>query len=62
MKMVGGSSTILAASFRPSIFVRSRESSFRITFLDQTISLRSNMATDGRARLSVSACPGESNG
>jgi hypothetical protein len=40
----------------------SRESSFRITFLDQTISLRSNTATDGRARLSVSACPGESNG
>ena len=47
----------------PTLYLRtSRESSFRITFLDQTISLRSNMATDGRARLSVSACPGESNG
>jgi hypothetical protein len=47
----------------PSLHLRvSRESSLRITFLDQTISLRSDTAIDGRARLSVSACPGENNG
>ena len=47
----------------PTLDLRaSRESSFRIAFLDQTISLRSDTAIDGRTRLSVSACPGESNG
>ena len=47
----------------PSLDLRvSRESSFRITFLDQTISLRNDTAIDGRARLSVSTCPGENNG
>jgi len=47
----------------PSLHLRvSRESSLRITFLDQTISLRSDTAIDGRAHLSVSACPGENNG
>jgi len=47
----------------PSLDLRaSRESSLRITFLDQTISLRSDTAIDGRASLSVSACPGENNG
>ena len=47
----------------PTLHLRvSRESSLDITFLDQTISLRSDTATDGRARLSVSACPGENNG
>jgi hypothetical protein len=40
----------------------SRESSLRIAFLNQTISLRSDTAIDGRARLSVSACPRESHG
>jgi hypothetical protein len=40
----------------------SRESSLRITFLDQTISLQSDTALDGRLRLSVSACPGENHG
>ncbi|HSF57857.1 MAG TPA: DUF1850 domain-containing protein [Candidatus Binatia bacterium] len=40
----------------------SHESSLRITFLDQTISLRSDTAIDGRARLSVSACPKASHG
>jgi hypothetical protein len=40
----------------------SRESSLRITFLDQTISLRNDTAIDGRARLSVSACPKASHG
>jgi hypothetical protein len=38
------------------------ESSLRITFLDQTISLRNDTAIDGRARLSVSACPKASHG
>jgi len=47
----------------PTLDLRaSRESSLRITFLDQTISLRSDTAIDGRASLSVSACPGENNG
>jgi hypothetical protein len=47
----------------PSLHLRvSRESSLRLTFLDQTISLRSDTAIDGRAHLSVSACPGENNG
>jgi len=47
----------------PTLDLRvSREASIRITFLDQTISLRSDTAMDGRARLSVSACPRESNG
>jgi hypothetical protein len=40
----------------------SRESSLRIAFLDQTISLRSDTAIDGRLRLSVNACPGANNG
>jgi hypothetical protein len=40
----------------------SRDSSFRITFLRQTISLRSDTAIVGRARLSVSACPRENHG
>jgi hypothetical protein len=40
----------------------SRESSLRIAFLDQTISLRNDTALDGRLRLSVSACPGENHG
>src|SRR5882724_1432618 len=43
----------------PTLDLRvSREASLRITFLDQTISLRSDTAIDGRARLSVRACPG----
>ena len=47
----------------PTLDLRaSRESSLRITFLDQTISLRSDTAIDGRARLSVSACPREGHG
>ena len=47
----------------PTLDLRtSRESSLHITFLDQTISLWSDTAIDGRARLSVSACPGENNG
>ena len=47
----------------PSLDLRvSREASIRITFLDQTISLQNDTATDGRARLSVSTCPGENNG
>jgi hypothetical protein len=47
----------------PTLDLRaSREASLRITFLDQTISLRSDTAIDGRARLSVSACPRESHG
>jgi len=47
----------------PSLDLRvSREASIRITFLDQTISLRSDTAIEGRARLSVSACPRENNG
>ena len=47
----------------PTLDLRvSRESSLRITFLDQTISVRSDTAIDGRARLSVSACPRESHG
>jgi hypothetical protein len=40
----------------------SREAVLRITFLDQTNSLRSDTAINGRARLSVSACPGKSHG
>ena len=47
----------------PTVDLRvSREASIRITFLDQTISLQNDTAIDGRARLSVSACPGENNG
>ena len=47
----------------PSLSLRvSSEASLRITFLDQTISLRSDTAIDGRARLSVSACPRENHG
>jgi hypothetical protein len=47
----------------PTLDLRvSRESSLRITFLGQTISLRSDAAIDGRLRLSVSACLGENNG
>ena len=47
----------------PTLDLRaSRESSLRITFLDQTISLRNDTAIEGRARLSVSACPRESHG
>jgi hypothetical protein len=47
----------------PTLDLRvSREASLRITFLDQTISLRSDTAIDGRARLSVSTCPRENNG
>ena len=47
----------------PSLDLRvSREASIRITLLDQTISLRSDTAIDGHARLSVSACPRESHG
>ena len=47
----------------PTLDLRaSRHSSLRIIFLDQTISLRSDPAIDGRARLSVSACPGDNNG
>ena len=47
----------------PTLDLRvSSEASLRITFLDQTISLRSDTAIDGRARLSVSACPRENHG
>ena len=47
----------------PTLDLRvSRESSLSITFLGQTISLRSDAAIDGRLRLSVSACLGENNG
>jgi hypothetical protein len=47
----------------PTLDLRvSHESSLRIAFLDQTIFLRGDTATDGRARLSVSACPGGNNG
>jgi hypothetical protein len=47
----------------PTLDLRaSRESSLRIAFLDQTISLLSDTAIDGHARLSVSACSGESHG
>jgi len=47
----------------PTLDLRaSRESALRITFLDQTISLRSDLAIGRRARLSVSACSGESHG
>ena len=47
----------------PTLDLRvSREASLRIAFLDQTISLRNHTAIDGRARLSVSACPRESHG
>ena len=47
----------------PTLDLRvSRESSLRITFLDQTISLQSDKAVDARMRLSVSACPGENHG
>ena len=48
--------------FRTLDLRASRASSIRITFLDQTISLRNDTAMDGRARLSVSACPRKSNG
>jgi hypothetical protein len=40
----------------------SRETSIRITFSDQTISLQNDTALDGRLRLSVNACPGENHG
>jgi hypothetical protein len=40
----------------------SRESSLRITFLGQTISLQNDTTTDDRLRLSVTACPGENHG
>jgi hypothetical protein len=40
----------------------SREASIRITFLDQNISLPNDIAIDGRVRLSVHACPRDSNG
>jgi hypothetical protein len=47
----------------PTLDLRvSREASLLITFLDQTISLRSDTAIEGRARLSVSACARESHG
>jgi hypothetical protein len=47
----------------PSLDLRaSRESSLRITFLDQTIALGNDTAIDGRARLAVSGCPGENHG
>lgn len=47
----------------PTVDLRvSHEASIRITFLDQTISLQNDTAMDGRARLSVSVCPGENNG
>jgi hypothetical protein len=47
----------------PTLELRaSREASIRITFLDQIISLQNDTAIDGRARLSVSACPRESHG
>jgi hypothetical protein len=47
----------------PTLDLRaSHAASIRITFLDRTISLRSDTAMDGRARLSVSACPRESYG
>jgi hypothetical protein len=42
---------------RPSV-----KSPIRITFLDQTISLRSDGAVEAGVRLSVSACRGENNG
>jgi len=48
--------------FRTLDLRASRASSIRITFLDQTISLRNDTAMEGRVRLSVSACPGENNG
>ena len=47
----------------PTLDLRaSRESSLRITFLDQTIALGNDTAIDGRARLAVSGCPGENHG
>jgi hypothetical protein len=47
----------------PTVDLRvSREASIRITFSDQTISLQTDTALDGRLRLSVSACPGGNNG
>ena len=47
----------------PSLDLRaSREASIRITFIDQKISFENDTAIDGRARLSVSACPGKNNG
>jgi hypothetical protein len=47
----------------PTLDLRaSRDSSFRITFLDHRISLRSDGTIVGRARLSVSACPRENHG
>lgn len=48
--------------FRTLNLRTSHESSIHITFLDQTISLRNDTAMDGRARLSVNACPGENHG
>ena len=48
--------------FRTLDLRASREASIQIIFLDQTISLRNDTAMDGRARLSVSACPRKSNG
>jgi hypothetical protein len=47
----------------PTLDLRvSRESALRITFLDQTIALRSGTATDGRVRLSVNDCTSENHG
>jgi hypothetical protein len=47
----------------PSLDLRvSREASIRINFLDQNISLTNDIAIDGRVRLSVRACPRDSNG
>jgi hypothetical protein len=47
----------------PTLDLRaSREAALRITFLDQTISVRSDTAIDGRARLSVNDCTSENHG
>jgi hypothetical protein len=47
----------------PTLDLRvSREASIDIIFTGQTLSLRNNTAINGRARLSVSACPRESHG
>ena len=47
----------------PTLDLRaSRESSLRITFLDQTIALGNDTAIDGPTRLAVSGCPGENHG
>jgi hypothetical protein len=47
----------------PTLDLRaSRAASIDIIFTGQTLSLRNDTAIEGRARLSVSACPGENNG